>query len=156
MYAETRSGPRHFPTASSTAQPPRDFYLYFLQPHNTPYFKDEKNPDEVFFKFKHRDDDFDAALKRYAGAYEQAATASGENKRIYEQKASDHLRSLTQWLREHMTTAFEVTYEGRAKTLQAIIQGKFKPVILFFRAVHLDVVMRLGCGSQYGRQIQTI
>jgi hypothetical protein len=121
-----RSGYLFFgaPNERSTAQPPRDFYLYFLQPFDAPHYKDEKKPDEVFFKLKHRDEAFDTALKLYAGAREQAATASGENKRIYEQKASDHLRALTQWLREHMTTAFEVTYEGRAKTLQEVIQGK--------------------------------
>ena len=97
--------------------------MYFLQPHDAPYYKDEKKADEVFFKLKQRDDDFDTALKLYAGASEQAATASGENKRIYEQKASAHLKTLTQWLREHMTTAFEVTYEGRTRTLQELIQG---------------------------------
>ena len=37
------------PTERSTAQPPRDFYLYFLQPFDPPYFKDEKKADEVFF-----------------------------------------------------------------------------------------------------------
>jgi hypothetical protein len=112
------------PNERSTAQPPRDFYLYFLQPHEAPNYKDEKKPDEVFFKLKQRDDEFDTALKLYAGACEQAATASGENKRIYEQKATQNLSTLTQWLREHMTTAFEVTYEGRTKTLQEVIQGK--------------------------------
>jgi len=121
-----RSGYLFFgaPNERSTAQPPRDFYLYFLQPNDAPYFKDEKKPDEVFFKLKNRDDDFDTALKLYAGAREQAATASGENKRIYEQKASDHLKTLTKWLREHLTTAFEVTYEGRSRTVQETVQGK--------------------------------
>ncbi len=121
-----RSGYLFFgaPNERSTAQPPRDFYLYFLQPHDAPYYKDGKRPDEVFFKLKQRDDDLDTHLKLYAGAREQAATASGENKRIYEQKATDHLRELTKWMREHMATAFEVTYEGRAKTLQEVIQGK--------------------------------
>ena len=121
-----RSGYLFFgaPNERSTAQPPRDFYLYFLQPHDAPYFKDEKKPDEVFFKLKHRDDEFDTQLKLYAGAEEQANTASGENKRIYKQKSTDHLRELTKWMREHMTTAYEVTFEGRARTLQEVIQGK--------------------------------
>jgi predicted ATPase len=112
------------PNERSTAQPPRDFYLYFLQPNDPTYFKDEKKPDEVFFALKHRDETFDDSLKLYAAATEQANTASGENKRIYEQKAGDHLRNLTKWLREHMTTAFDVTYEGRTSSLQEVIQGK--------------------------------
>ena len=120
-----RSGYLFFgaPSERSTAQPPRDFYLYFLQPHDPIHFKDERKPDEVFFRLKHRDESVDTALKLYAGACEQAATASGENRRIYMQKASDQLRVLTGWLREHLVTAFEVTCEGRANMLQDVIQG---------------------------------
>ena len=55
---------------------------------------------------------------------EQAATASGENKRIYEAKAGQHVRGVTQWLRERMTTAFEVTCEGRTRSLHELIQGQ--------------------------------
>ena len=49
-----RSGYLFFgaPNERSTAQPERDFYLYFLQPFDAPYFKDEKKADEVFFKLK--------------------------------------------------------------------------------------------------------
>ena len=121
-----RSGYLFFgaPNERSTAQPTRDFYFYFLQPHDPPYYRDEKKPDEVFFTLKHRDDDFDTHLKLYAGALEQAATASGENKRIYEAKAAQLLRGVTQWLRERMTTAFEVTCEGRTRSLQELIQGQ--------------------------------
>ncbi len=121
-----RSGYLFFgaPNERSTAQPPRDFYLYFLQPHDAPYFKDEKKPDEVFFELKQRDEAFGEALKLYAGAREQAATASGDNKRIYDDKATTHLRALTKWLRENITTAFQVTYQGTSKPLAEVIQGK--------------------------------
>ena len=121
-----RSGYLFFgaPNDRSTAQPPRDFYLYFLQPNEPPSYKDEKRTDEVFFKLKHRDDAFDMHLKLFAGAREQATTASGENQRIYKDKAGGHLRELVKWLREHMTSAYEVTYEGRTRTLQEVIQGK--------------------------------
>ena len=102
-----RSGYLFFgaPNERSTAQPERDFYLYFLQPFDVPYFKDEKKADEVFFKLKERDEAFDRALRLYAGAREQAAAASGSNKKIYEDKAGEHLRTLTAWLREHGTMA---------------------------------------------------
>jgi len=121
-----RSGYLFFgaPNQRSTAQPPRDFYLYFLQPFDPPYFKDEKKADEVFLRLKRRDDEFDKTLKLYAGAREQASTASGSNKKIYEDKAIEHLRRLTSWLREHMTTAFEVAYQGRARALADVVQGK--------------------------------
>ena len=124
-----RSGYLFFgaPNDRSTAQPPRDFYLYFIQPNEPPSYKDEKRSDEVFFKLKHRDEAFDTHLKLFAGAVEMANSASGENKRIYNDKASGnggHLQKLTKWLRENMTTAFKVTYEGRTRTLQEVIQGK--------------------------------
>jgi len=122
----TRSGYLFFgaPNERSTAQPQRDFYLYFLQPFDPPYFKDEKKADEVFYKLKERDDSFDRALRLYAGAREQASTASGSNKKIYEDKAGDHLRILTAWLREHMPTAVEVVHQGRSKTLLEVVRGK--------------------------------
>jgi hypothetical protein len=121
-----RSGYLFFgaPNERSTAQPARDFYLYFLQPFDAPYFKDEKKADEVFFRLKERDDTFDHTLRVYAGAREQATAASGSNKKIYEDKAGDHLRALTSWLREHMPTAVEVVHQGRSKTLLEVVRGK--------------------------------
>ena len=115
------------PNERSTAQPVRDFYLYFLQPFDAPYFKDEKKADEVVFRLKDRDDAFDRPLRVYAGAREQAAAASGSNKKIYEDKAGDHLRTLTSWLREHMPTSVEVVHQGRSKTLQEVVRGKLPP-----------------------------
>src|SRR5947199_8823608 len=74
------------PNERSTAQPPRDFYLYFLQPFEPRKFTDEKRPDEVFLRFARRSDDFDRELSLYAGAREQAATAARSNKKIYGDK----------------------------------------------------------------------
>jgi hypothetical protein len=124
-----RSGYLFFgaPNERSTAQPQRDFYLYFLQPFDPPYFKDEKKADEVFCRLKERDDAFDRSLRLYAGAREQASAASGSNKRIYEDKAADHLRALTVWLREHMPTAVEVVHQGRSKTLLEVVRGRLPP-----------------------------
>lgn len=121
-----RSGYLFFgaPNERSTAQPPRDFYLYFIQAFEPPAFKDEKKADEAFFRLKNKDEQFDTALKMYAGAREQALTASGSNKKIYEDKAIEQLKSLTNWLREKMTTAIEVTYQGRSRSLAEVIQGK--------------------------------
>ena len=124
-----RSGYLFFgaPNERSTAQPARDFYLYFLQPFDAPYFKDEKKADEVVFRLRDRDDAFDRVLRLYAGAREQAAAASGSNKRIYEDKAGDHLRALTSWLRGYMSTSVEVAHQGRSQTLQEVVRGKLPP-----------------------------
>lgn len=132
IWRERRAGRTGYlffgaPNERSNTQPPRDFYLYFLQPYDPPAFKQENKPDEVFFRLKKPDEAFETALRQYAGAREQAATASGANKKIYEEKAQEHLRTLTKWLREHMTTAFEVTHEGRSQSLAETVQGKLKP-----------------------------
>ena len=132
------------PNERSTAVPPRDFYLYFIQPFDAPHFKDEKKPEELFFRLclksaecevrsareqnapRTPDDalDFRDTLKSFAAALDLASTASGHAKSTYESKASNFLRDLVQWLQKNMTTAFEVTYQGRAKSLTEWTKGK--------------------------------
>ncbi len=112
------------PNERSTAVPPRDFYLYFIQPFDAPQFKDEKKPDELFLRLAHTDDKVLAALRNYAAALDLAATASGHAKSTYESKASNFLRDLVQWLQKNMTSAFEVTYQGRAKSITEWAKGK--------------------------------
>jgi len=112
------------PNERSTAVPPRDFYIYFIQPFDPPHFKDEKKSDELFLRLKHIDDEFRTALRSYAAALDLASTVSGHAKSTYESKASNFLRDLVQWLQKNMTTAFEVTYQGRAKSLTEWAKGK--------------------------------
>ena len=90
----TRRGYLFFgaPNERSTAQPPRDFYLYFLQPFEPPHFEDQKLADEVFFKLTHRDKQFQDTLRLYAGAREMAASASTGTKKVYEDKADGFLK----------------------------------------------------------------
>lgn len=112
------------PNERSTAVPPRDFYLYFIQPFDRPHFKDEKKPDELFLRLTHMDDDFQLALKNYAAALDLMTTSSGHAKSTYEGKASNYLRDLVLWLQKNMTTSFEVTYQGRTKPLTEWAKGK--------------------------------
>ena len=65
------------PNERSTAVPPRDFYLYFIQPNDPPHYKDEKKADEVFLKLVGADDEFRQPLRNYAAALDLAATSSG-------------------------------------------------------------------------------
>jgi len=112
------------PNERSTAVPPRDFYLYFIQPFDPPHFKDEKNADELFLRLTNTDDEFRTALSNYAAALDLASTSSGHAKSTYESKSSHFLRDLVQWLQKHMTEAFEVTYQGRTKSLTEWAKGK--------------------------------
>ena len=111
------------PNERSTAVPPRDFYLYFIQPHDPPRFQDQKKPDEVFFRFTGQDDTVRHALRSCAAALDLASRASGHAKEAYDSRARSFLRDLTMWLQERMTTAFEVTYRGRTKPLMGWIKS---------------------------------
>lgn len=116
------------PNERSTAVPQRDFYLYFIQPFDPneklSRFINEKNPDEVFFRLKDTDEEFQTALKSYAAALDLAATSSGHAKATYESKANSFLKRLVQWLQKHMADAFEVTYQGRTKSMTEWAKGK--------------------------------
>lgn len=105
------------PNERSTAQPPRDFYIYFIQPFDPPKYDDEHRPDEVFLKLTKWDDDFHTALRRYAGAREMASTSSAANRGIYEKKGDEHLATMLQWMRSNMVTAYRVVYGGIEKNL---------------------------------------
>ncbi len=112
------------PNERSTAVPPRDFYIYFIQPFDSPRFKDEKKPEELFLRLTNTDEEFRTALRSYAAALDLASTVSGHAKSTYESKASNFLRNLVQWLQKNMATAFEVTYQGRTKPLTEWAKGR--------------------------------
>jgi hypothetical protein len=111
------------PNDRPTAQPERDFYIYFIQPFDPPTFKNENKPDEVFLRLTKPDEDFKHSLSLYAAAQELASTAAGGAKGIYIEKAKNSLRDMSKWLQEKQMTAFEVTYQGKAKTLQDWAKG---------------------------------
>lgn len=125
----TRPGYLFFgaPNERSTAQPPREFYLYLLQPNNPPAFGDTQQADEVFFRLARPDADFERALKLYAGAREMAGATSGDNKQRYEGKATTHLRTLQSWLRGNLARAMDVTYKGVTKPLIEWTQSAATP-----------------------------
>ena len=121
-----RSGYLFFgaPNERSTAVPQRDFYLYFIQPNDPPYFKDCKDSDEVFFRLKGADEEFQTVLKGYAAAQDLSVTSSGHARTVYASKANDFLRKLVQWLQRHMSDGFEVTWQGRVKSMTEWAKGK--------------------------------
>lgn len=111
------------PNDRPTAQPERDFYIYFIQPFDKPKFTDNSLTDEVFFRLKGMDDDIKRHLSAYAASLELASTASGGAKAIYLSKAQDFLKAMSKWLQEKQMTAFEVTHQGKTKTLQDWAKG---------------------------------
>lgn len=111
------------PNDRPTAQPERDFYIYFIQPFEPPRFRDDNKGDEVFFRLKGLDEAIKRHLSFYAAAQELASTASGGAKTVYLDKAKDALRDMSKWLQEKQMAAYEVTYQGKSKTLQEWTKG---------------------------------
>ena len=111
------------PNDRPTAQPERDFYLYFIQPFDPPRFRDEQKADEVFFRLKAPDDTIKRLLGFYAAAQELASTASGGAKGVYLDRVRDTLREMGKWLQDKQLEAFEVTFQGKSKTLRDWTKG---------------------------------
>ena len=106
------------PRQRSTAQPPRDFYLYFLQPFGAPEISadEQLEADEVFFSLAHRDAAFDQAVKTFAGAREMAYSTSGADQQTYLGKAETAKDAIKKWLRNH-ADALLVTHQGESRPL---------------------------------------
>jgi energy-coupling factor transporter ATP-binding protein EcfA2 len=121
----TRRGYLFFgaPNERSTAQPPRDFYLYFLQPFEPPHFEDQKLADEVFFRLTGMDKQFQDMLRLYAGAREMAASATVGTRPVYEDKANGFLKTLVAWLRTNMLKSFDVIHQGVPKKMVEWLKG---------------------------------
>jgi len=111
------------PNERSTAYPPRDFYLYFIQPFEHPKIKDEKRADELQFFLSNFDDKFKSALENYAAAIDLSGTASGHAKQTYEAKANNFQRDMNKWLQENMAKAFDVVYQGKKKPMMEWAKG---------------------------------
>jgi len=119
------------PDDRSTAVPSRDFYIYFIQYFDPSgklsRFINEKKPDEVFFHLKPSKEtasEFLGYLKSYAAALDLAGSSSGHAKATYDAKATSFLRNLVTWLQKHMSEAFEVTWQGRNKSITDWAKGK--------------------------------
>lgn len=130
----TRPGYLFFgqPNERSTAQPPRDFYLYILPPFRN---RDEEkaagglpdspeqfdpNPDEVLFSLTGLDAEFTEIVRSYAGALSMAQD-SAAHRQTYADKADQHLRKLMRWLRQNITSRLRVTYQGVTQSVPQVL-----------------------------------
>lgn len=104
----------------TTAQPERDFYIYFLPPFSNRTFNDQKLSDEVHFYLTDLDQDFEDTIRRYAGA-RSMANESTEYRTEYSNKAEDAFRKLLRWLQEHLIAKLHVIYQGVDDPIQNVL-----------------------------------
>lgn len=111
------------PNDRSTAQPPRDYYIYILPPYGNLDYMDEKNGDEVFFCLK-SDEDFDKNMRLFAAAKELQILASDQNtKKIYFDKSKIYEKKLKTWLNENKNTCYNVIHMGTRQQLIQLTKG---------------------------------
>ena len=113
------------PESRPTAQPPEDYYLYFLPPYSSETFTDERKKDEVFFIFKDNEE-FKNNLRLYAAALMMKELAEEKNKSAYNAKADIFKKKLTRYLSENKNTCFEAVYCGDKKPLLDVMRGQYK------------------------------
>lgn len=114
------------PESRPTAQPPEDYYIYFLPPYGSSSFHDEHKKDEVFFVFK-PNEEFKNQLKLYAAALMMRELAEDKNKSAYAAKAEGFKKKLTRMLNENKITWFDVIYCGQRKMMKEVMKNQFKP-----------------------------
>ncbi|MGW1004466.1 DUF6079 family protein [Streptomyces sp. NPDC002520] len=111
------------PNERSTAQPPRDFYLYFLQPYAPPKFEDPMKPDEVFLRLESPDEQFTTSLRRYAASLAKAQETTSQHRPHFEARAKKHFDEIKSWLRINLVHKLRVTYQGEQKTIAQWLAG---------------------------------
>lgn len=113
----TRPGYLFFgaPDERTTAQPPRDFYVYILppfSPRSPKDYHDGQFADEVIFKLTGLGQEFQSIVKTYAGA-RALANESSTHRGVYADKAVETLkRHLNPWLRENFSDHLQVRHQG--------------------------------------------
>ena len=122
----TRPGYLFFghPNERSTAQPPRDFYVYILPPFEArppaDGNGDDPQPDEVILAFQGLDDEFEQIVRRYAGA-RAMADESPSHRGAYADKADLYLRDLNRWLRQNFSARMRISYRGVTRTVPEVL-----------------------------------
>jgi len=118
----TRPGYLFFgpPDERTTAQPPRDFYLYFLPPYLDRPYNDQKLPDESILYLSALDQAFETRIRLYAGA-RAMAIESTEYRQEYANKADTQLRSLIRWLQDQMVEKLHIVHQGVDEPIQAVL-----------------------------------
>ncbi|MFC2055646.1 DUF6079 family protein [Chloroflexota bacterium] len=114
----TRPGYLFFgkPDDRSTAQPPRDFYVYFAPPFSEFKWNGDVQPNEVIFHLKSIGPEFEELIRCYAGS-RTLANESASHRDVYADKADYYLGKLLRWLRENIANSLHVYHQGITKPI---------------------------------------
>jgi hypothetical protein len=120
----TRPGYLFFgpPNKRSTAQPPRDFYIYFLSPfvEGPQAALAPTQDDEVVFTLSGMDQELRAGVRRFAAA-RLLSLESTDLAAQYAAKADEHVRKVRQWLERNLNARLRIHYRGSARTVPEVL-----------------------------------
>lgn len=121
----TRPGYLFFgaPNDRSTAQPPRDFYVYILPPFGDRQWQGEAQADEVIFQLTGLDQQFEELVRLYAGA-RALAGESATHRDVYNDKAGGrdgYLARLMRWLQDELVNHLQVVHEGVSRPVRLVL-----------------------------------
>jgi hypothetical protein len=105
------------PNERPTTLPPRDFYIYFIQPFNAPVYKDEKKSDELIIELVQTDEEFTTSLKKLSASKQLGEISSGNERTIYQEKVKVYQERLFRWFKRHADESLSLTYAGKKRTL---------------------------------------
>lgn len=111
------------PEERSTAQPPRDFYIYILPPFAQKAWQGQTQADEVVLRLTGLDQSFTELVRFYAGA-RALGNESATHRETYLEKATGrggYLARLIKWLNENTTAHLQVGYEGVEQPVPALL-----------------------------------
>jgi len=111
------------PDERSTAQPPRDFYVYLLPPFTDKSWQGKTQADEVLLQLTGFDQAFTELMRLYAGA-RALGNESPTYREVYLEKATGrggYLGRVIQWLNVNLPTYLQVGYEGVDQPVRAIL-----------------------------------
>jgi hypothetical protein len=137
------------PVDRPTAQPPHDYYIYFIPPFgNNPWDNEKRDDDdEVFFLLK-PNESFKNNLKLYAAALLNRDFADDKNKIQYQSKAEIFKKNLLHFFGENKNTGFEVIFKGEKKQPLEIMKAKYNKDNPFKETIDLIATICLdGCFS---------
>ena len=124
------------PESRPTAQPPEDYYIYFLPPYSGEPLPAQQKSDEVFFRFIDNGS-FKNTLKLYAASVILRELADEKNKSAYHGKAEGFRRTLTRFLSENKAACFEVIYQKDSRSLLSLLGDSRRAQAPFKDAVDL-------------------
>jgi len=120
------------PNQRSTTQPPRDFYIYFMEIYTDKKYKLKEAKEDEVFLFLAINGEFEENLKRFASAMELHLTSSQVYKNVYAEKSDTYRKTLTRWLSENLLTVFSAFYNGKNRNLSQWLQeGNYKDASSF-------------------------